>query len=290
MTPFAHILVPTDYSEAADAALRVAGELARAFKGRVLVAHCLPLPIYTMAEVPIWPVEGPWLAQEATRLRLHVEEVLEAEGEPPAFEVDVVTDTPYLRILQLAGERRADLIVMGTHGRAGVRRVVLGSVTEKIVRLAPCPVLTVHADMHLGAVAAPAGPRPARRAAPAGAVGRLAFRDAVVIAADAPLGEARRTMTRHGVRHLPVVEGEKLVGMLSDADLGPYVGHLDHTKVNAAMTPDPTTVVADADVTTAARLMLDRRLRALPVVEGERVVGVISASDILEEYVRAARG
>jgi nucleotide-binding universal stress UspA family protein/CBS domain-containing protein len=290
MTPFANILVPTDYSEAADAALRVAGKLASAFKGRVLVAHCLPLPIYTMAEVPIWPIDGPWLAQEATRLRLHAEEVLQADGAPPAFEIDVVTDTPYLRILQLAAERRADLIVMGTHGRSGVKRMVLGSVTEKIVRLAPCPVLTVHADARIGAVAAQSAPPPAPHAARQGSVGRLAFRDAVVIAADATLGEARRTMTAERVRHLPVIEREKLVGMLSDADLGPYVGHLDRTKVNAAMTPDPTTVVADADVATAARLMLDRRVRALPVVEGERVVGVISASDILEEYVRAAHG
>jgi acetoin utilization protein AcuB len=56
------------------------------------------------------------------------------------------------------------------------------------------------------------------------------------------------------------------------------------------MTPNPTTVTAEVSADTAARLMLEHRVRALPVVEGESVIGVLSASDILEDYVRAARG
>jgi universal stress protein A len=292
MTAFAHILVPIDYEAAADAALRVAGRLARASKGRLLVAHTLPLPVSAMSEFPILPIDGQWIAEETGRLRTHVRAVLEADGEVPAFEVDVVVDTAVLRIIQLAAERRVDVIVMGTHGRTGLKHLLLGSVAEKVVRLAPCPVLTVHAgrEPHLGALAA--GAHATGHAAPVagpGEVGDLMRRSPLTIAPDAMLEEARAVMAKDRIRHLPVVEHGKLVGILSSSDLGSHVGQLARTKVNAAMTSDPTCVGTGVDAATAAQLMLERGVRALPVVDGERVVGVISASDILEEYARAAR-
>jgi CBS domain-containing protein len=292
VTTFANILVPIDYEAPADAALRVAGRLARASKGRLLVAHTLPLPVYTMTEFPISPIDGQWIAEETTRLRQHVRAVLEADGEVPAFEVDVVVDTAVLRIIQLAAERRVDVIVMGTHGRRGLRHFLLGSVAEKVVRLAPCPVLTVHAgrEPHLGALAAEAhaAGHPAQAGGP-GEVGELMRRSPVTIAPGALLEEASALMARHRIRHLPVVEDGKLVGMLSSTDLGPHVGQLGRTKVNAAMTSNPVCVGTGVDAGTAARLMLERQLRALPVVDGEKVVGVLSATDIVEEYARAAR-
>jgi universal stress protein A len=292
MTTFANILVPIDYEAPADAALRVAGNLARAAKGRVLVSHALPLPIYTMTEYPIAPVDGGWIREETARLEKHVRTVLERDGEVPAFEVDVRVDTPALRILQLAAERRVDVIVMGTHGRTGLRHLLLGSVAAKVARLAPCPVLTVplRREPHLGALAAEAHLAKAVATAAPGEVGDLMRGAPITIASGAMLEEAQRKMEEHRIRHLPVVDDGKLVGMLSTVDLGPHVGHFGRTKVNAAMTPDPTTIGTGVDGATAARLMLERRVRALPVVDGERVVGVISASDILEDYARAARG
>jgi CBS domain-containing protein len=292
MTTFAHILVPLDYEAPADAALRVAGRLARAAKGRLLIAHTLPLPVYTTTEFPISPIDGQWIAEESERLRTHARTVLEADGEVPAFEVDVVVDTTVLRVIQLAAERRVDLIVMGTHGRTGIKHLLLGSVTEKVVRLAPCPVLTVRAgrEPHLGMLAAEAhaAARPAHVSGP-GEVGDLMRRSPVTIAPEAMLDEARLLMARHRIRHLPVVDHGKLVGMLSPSDIGPHVGQLTRTKVNAAMTSDPVSVGTGVDAATAANLMLERGVRALPVVEGEAVVGVLSASDIVEEYARAAR-
>jgi nucleotide-binding universal stress UspA family protein len=291
---FATMLVPVDYEPAADAALRIAGRLARAGRSRLLVVHALPLPIYTMAEVPILAVDGQWVQDEVKRLRAHVTAVLEPEGDVPAFDVDVRVDTPALRIVELAAARRADLIVMGTHGRTGLKHLVLGSTAERVVRLAPCPVLTVHAGVepHLGVLAHQA--RAERAAAPPvagpGEVGELMRRAPVTIASDALLEEARVAMATHQIRHLPVVDRGKLVGMLGSGDLGPHVGQLARTKVNAAMTPNPVTVGTRVDAGTAARLMLERRVRALPVVDGEKVIGIISASDVLEEYARAARG
>lgn len=295
MTAFANILVPIDYEAAGDAALRMAGQLARAGKGRLLVAHMLPLPVYTTTEIPLGPIDGTWIAEETERLRTHAQHVLEADGPVPAFEVDVVVDAPVLRTIQLAAERRVDLIVMGTHGRRGFQHLLLGSVAAKIVRLAPCPVLTIHAtrEAHLGLLSAIAS-KGRGKAAPVvvapGEVGELARRTVVTIAPGALLDEAHALMQEHQIRHLPVVEHGKLVGMLSSADLGPHVGQLARTKVNAAMTPDPVAIAASVDAATAARLMLERRVRALPVVDGEQVVGVLSASDIVEEYARAARG
>ena len=279
---FSTILVPIDYEAAADAALRTAGRLARAGKTRLLIVHVLPLPIYTIAELPVPAIDGQWVRGEVQRLRAHVVSVLERDGEVPTFDVDVGFETPPLRIIQLAAERRANLIVMGTHGRTGFRHLLLGSTAEQVVRLAPCPVLTVHGESVPG--------RDARTDGDTGQVGELMRPVPITIAPDAMLEEARIAMGSHRVRHLPVVDHGKLVGMLSSGDLGPYVGHLQHTKVNAAMTADPASVTPTVGAAAAARLMLQRRVRALPVVDGERVVGVLSASDILEEYARAARG
>ncbi|MFC6758155.1 MULTISPECIES: universal stress protein [Haloarcula] len=72
-----------------------------------------------------------------------VSEVADAIGDEVVVETAVLSGTPYERILDYADEERADLLVMGTHGRTGVDRYLLGSVTEKVVRTADIPVLTV---------------------------------------------------------------------------------------------------------------------------------------------------
>ncbi len=288
MTPFTNILVPIDYGEPGDAALRVAAHLARAAGGRLLVAHFLP-PVYTMAEFPILPVEAAWIDEDRQQVEAHVHERLEADGEGPAFGVEVGVDAPFLGILRLAAERKVDLIVIGTHGRSGLKRLMLGSVAEKVVRLAPCPVLTVH-----GEVAARPGEAPAHAKRPAvvarpGEVDELMHLRPITVEAGATLAEARGLLAAHRIRHLPVVERGTLVGMLSDADLGPYVGYFGNTKVNVAMTANPATIPPDADAAVAARVMLEHKVRALPVTDGDEVVGVVSVSDVLEDYIRAAR-
>ncbi len=284
---FSTILVPIDYEAAADAALRIAGRLARAGKSRLLVAHALPIPLDTLVNL-IPAMDRQWLEDEAGRLRAHAVSVLERDGEVPAFDVDIGVEHAALRVVQLAAEQRADLIVMGTHGRTGFKHMFLGSIAERVVRLAPCPVLTVHGggEFHLGVLenAAATAVR-----TDSGAVGERMRRMPITIAPDAMLEEARVAMATHRVRHLPVTERGKLVGIVSSSDLGPHLGYLQHTKVNVAMTPAPATVASSVDAATAARLMLERRISALPVMDGERVVGVISASDILEEYASAAR-
>lgn len=111
---------------------------------------------------------------------------------------------------------------------------------------------------------------------------------------------AHQTFTRmheHGIRHMPVLgEDGRLAGMVSDRDLrrpdslddDPNVVHpwvLDnHTRVESLMTPRPLTVQAEAPLVEALDAMVEHRFGALPVLDGERLVGVISATDLLRAY------
>jgi CBS domain-containing protein len=277
---FSQILVPVDYSSPADAALGVAAGLATAFQGRLLVLHLLAIEVFALAESPLITSDATSLEDERGRLRAHVEKVLGAET--PPYDVTVAWGAPYLQIVEHAIAYAADLIVIGTHGRTGLKHVLLGSVAEKTVQLAPCPVLTVRGD----GVAEDAERTLSRGH---GRVGDRMDRAPVTVRSDDTLDRARSRMAEARVRHLPVVDGERVVGMLSDADLGPHVGQLARTRVHVAMTPQPVTVPASAVVDEAARLMLAHHVRALPVLEGSRLVGVISSTDILEDYARVAR-
>jgi CBS domain-containing protein len=284
MTAFRQILVPVDYSEPSNAALRMAGEIARAFSARLLVLHLVPIEVYGHGESALILPDGGCLEAEQARLESHVRTMLGKS--PPAFDVKATWGTPFLQIVDHAVECRADLIVIGTHGRRGLTRALLGSVAEKTVRLAPCPVLTVHED-----TSAPsrAEQTPTHRRDVPGAIGHLMRQSPVVVCSTDTLETARTRMLEAECRHLPVVDGSQVVGILSDRDLQAYLGHLNHTRVNAVMTPDPTTVSVETPTTEAARIMLDRRVRALPVVDGERLVGIVTTSDVLEDYVAAAR-
>ncbi len=288
MANFARILVPMDYSECSDEALRLAAGLARAFKSRLLVLHLLPIQLAGLfGDFPAPAADAMRLATETEHLQAHVGAMLGSDGTPRGLELEVVWGSPHLDVVPYAIERGVDLIVLGTHGRTGIKHALLGSVAERTIRSAPCPVLTVRAGA-LGAVDAPAPPR--KRPSRVGEVTHMMTRLPVTVTPNDVLSVARERMASAEVRHLPVVDGNRLVGILSDRDLPAHVGHLERTRVNAAMTPNPVTVASDAPVADAARLMIERKVRALPVVDGERVTGIISATDILEDYVRAARG
>ncbi len=136
------ILVPTDGSESATEAARNAVELATQFDATI---HAL----YVIDIGAMWPdaYEGNVLNDLETRGKKAVERVRErAEEEGVAVTDDVVTGGhPHRVILDYVDENDIDCIVMGTHGRRGLDRYLLGSVTERVVRLADVPVLTVHA-------------------------------------------------------------------------------------------------------------------------------------------------
>jgi nucleotide-binding universal stress UspA family protein len=139
------ILVPTDFSATSDAALEYAREVAERFGASLHLLHVLQDPF----------VNGP-LATEAyltdtPGVRTTILEDAKARIAHRLTATDhaeVVFGRGAETIVEYAADRRIDLIVMGTHGRTGMAHLLLGSVAERVVRTAPCPVLTVRAEPH----------------------------------------------------------------------------------------------------------------------------------------------
>ena len=143
-----HILVPTDFSDGSMRAFSTALAMARDSGARLTLLHVehVPTNVFPDTIVPVLPD----LMRELDR---SVEEVLDRwRAQAAAAGVDADTRTALGgtadEICAAADEIGADLIVIGTHGRGGLSHALLGSVAEKVVRKAPCPVLTVRPHMH----------------------------------------------------------------------------------------------------------------------------------------------
>ena len=108
----------------------------------------------------------------------------------------------------------------------------------------------------------------------------------VTITPGETLATAQVLMEREGIRQLPVIDQGVLVGMLSDRDLHAHTGYLERTKVDAAMSYDPATVGPTATAQQAARLLMEREINALPVVDEGRLVGIVARSDLLRLLVQ----
>ena len=104
---------------------------------------------------------------------------------------------------------------------------------------------------------------------------------------------ASHKMQAGGFRRLPVVADGKLVGIITERDLREHRGHLEHTKINGVMSGNPLTVSPGTTLEEAAQIMLKRQIGGLPVVDEGRLVGIITASDVLNAFLDvmgAARG
>jgi nucleotide-binding universal stress UspA family protein len=147
MLEMRRILCPVDFSDASRHALEHAAVIAKWYDAQVTALHVAP---------PVYLVEGPLLFTDLPAASMPTEADREARKEElrrwvePLDTVGLPTEiriedghNAAARILAEAGSLPADLIVMGTHGRTGFERLVLGSVTEKVLRKAACPVLTV---------------------------------------------------------------------------------------------------------------------------------------------------
>jgi len=146
MLPFKNVLSPTDFSEPSYKAIKLAGELALHFKSKLTVLHVVSLtPAISSAELPTsFDIEGyQQTLEEDARARLR--EVTDRLIPKDMKDFKLVVSRGYYpdEILRTAKEGKHDLIVIGTRGRTGLPRVLLGSVAERVVQLAPCPVLTI---------------------------------------------------------------------------------------------------------------------------------------------------
>ena len=145
MIDLKRILVPTDFSETSEAALRYGTELARRFTARLYLLHIVENPgDAAEAGDPIGLFETMQAAAHDRLGKLLTTEQLQEFRPERTMRLGVAAD----EIVRYAQEHEIDLIVMGTHGRRGVARALMGSVAERVVRTAPCPVLTVHHPEH----------------------------------------------------------------------------------------------------------------------------------------------
>lgn len=138
---FAKILCPIDFSAGSREAMQVAAELAAPQSGEIVLLHVWHPPYIASAESPI---------PEAMIMQLRTDAELElarwkAElgGGGTRVTARLAIGAPWDQIVSLARQEGVDLVVIGTHGRTGIKRALLGSVAEKVVRHAPCPVLVV---------------------------------------------------------------------------------------------------------------------------------------------------
>ena len=116
-------------------------------------------------------------------------------------------------------------------------------------------------------------------------VGKRMTAHPVTVAPNETLAVARAKMQAGHFRRVPVVQNEKLVGILTDRDIRQHLGHEERTKVTAAMTEELVTVTPATTLEYAAQLMLKRQIGGLPVVEDGKLVGIITTSDIVTAFL-----
>jgi len=143
------ILVPTDFSEFSRLALQYALSFCKEYKAEMILLHVI--------EDPFYPSTGASFGFDMDDFFRKMEKEAEqrlSEMVPPELEKEmtvqrlVTRGTPFLEIIRVSREQSIDMIVLATHGRTGLAHVLMGSVTEKTVRKAPCPVLVVRQAQH----------------------------------------------------------------------------------------------------------------------------------------------
>jgi universal stress protein A len=146
MLPIQKILCPTDFSDPSLKALKVAGELAGHFSAELIIVHVVPpVPAMAVESISTSDFDVPGYQREvelSARKGLHsyVSEYMESGLTVHGL---ILTGDAATNIVHCAEHENADLIVISTHGRTGLKRLMFGSVAEKVVRLATHPVLTI---------------------------------------------------------------------------------------------------------------------------------------------------
>ena len=140
------ILFPTDFSPASQEALRWATALARDSGATITIIHVEEPPMaYGGGEMYLGADEG-----DREELRRSLVKIVPTDPRVP-FEHKLLAGDPATAIVEVADSENADVIVLGTHGRTGLTRLLMGSVAEAIVRRAKCPVLTIKQPKHVEA-------------------------------------------------------------------------------------------------------------------------------------------
>jgi nucleotide-binding universal stress UspA family protein len=138
----ASILVPTDFGESSRQARDLAVDLAKKFDAKLTLVHGFEVPVYAYSGLGTTTVDYFVPIEESARTCLE-DALRELRARCPDSVALFKRGAPWQQILLASEEIGADLVVMGTHGRQGLSRALIGSVAERVVRLSPVPVLTV---------------------------------------------------------------------------------------------------------------------------------------------------
>lgn len=134
------ILVPTDFSENSLYALVYAEYLAKSLGARLYILHVINEILGIVPHISVENIEGDMIrVAEDMMEKFCMENLPELEN----YESAVVIGLPHQEIIKIAEEKGIDMIVMGTHGRSGLEKAIFGNTADKVVKNAPCPVLTV---------------------------------------------------------------------------------------------------------------------------------------------------
>ncbi len=145
------VLFPTDFADLSDHALAYARSFAECFGAKLHVIHVVDEAFqYWMAmgpsSLPVGPRPEELVSGSQQTMAAYVQEHL--ADTKLEVETKVLVGRPFMEIIRFAREKKIDLIVMGTHGRGTISHALMGSVAEKVVRKAPCPVLTIRHPEH----------------------------------------------------------------------------------------------------------------------------------------------
>lgn len=138
------VLIPLDLGESSERTLEYARMVARPFGASLVLMHVVPNPYITAATDVYIPPPQEFLDELERDARKRLEALI-TEEDRATFRAELILKVgdPACEIVDYARARPANLIVMGTHGRTGVAHLILGSVAERVVRTAPCPVVTM---------------------------------------------------------------------------------------------------------------------------------------------------
>ena len=148
MVNIKNILCPIDYSVYSEMALKYAIEFAEKYQAKLYLMHVLDIRVYDINDPDLYNVN---IIDEETINKLR-ERLLKCVNEDTknkiSVEAIIIQGVPFAEIIKSDKECKIDLIVLGTHGRTGLSHAIMGSVAEKVVRKAPCPVLTIRHPEH----------------------------------------------------------------------------------------------------------------------------------------------
>lgn len=260
--PFRRILCPVDFDDNSMQALDTAANFARENDGTVFVLHVVPM-ILAPTGMPVY-VDLYRGQEEAARAKLL--EIAQKRLAGLKYELLTHTGEPAGSILNAEKKINADVVVMATHGRRGFKRFFLGSVAEVVLRESTCPVMTVRST-------------PAQN----DQVGTWMTKNPVTATVHEKLAYIAAKMHAGGFRCVPILHDDGVpVGIVTDRDLRQYSGLLDQIEAGKAMSEPLITVTPTTDIREAARLMRERKIGGLPVLEDGKLAGVITTADVIE--------